>query len=304
MFNPTFLLLLALATSASPVKRANNQLIVSSRDQKCLSPAGGAAAVAAKQVGNGTPLVTMDCSQAAGWDISPGSGSVILTGTNFAMDAGTTPGNNGLLKVSDCASRVMRLLTMKTWQSYPGLSAQTWYLTADGRIAITGGNQCLDEGNNGTSLYLLPLVPMFSFLLAPRLGISLIIAIAKTRIWTSRLFSQNGLLTARPSDLPVHDWQHQPRSVFPLKVRRHSHPAWSIRNKSGPTPSSSSSSSSASPSPSTTPPPQNGVLPNVPRGNVYTDPSGGGKRIHPFNRDDLCLTVQGGSAFSGALVEV
>jgi hypothetical protein len=101
MFSPTFLLLLALATSASPVKRANNQLIVSSRDQKCLSPAGGAAAVAASQVGNGTPLVTMDCNSAAGWDISPGSGSVILTGTNFAMDAGTTPGNNGLLKVSD-----------------------------------------------------------------------------------------------------------------------------------------------------------------------------------------------------------
>ena len=108
MFNPTFLLLLALATSASPVKRANNQLIVSSRDQKCLSPAGGAAAVVAKQVGNGTPLVTMDCSQAAGWDISPGSGSVILTGTNYAMDAGTTPGNNGLLKVSDRVSRVVR----------------------------------------------------------------------------------------------------------------------------------------------------------------------------------------------------
>jgi hypothetical protein len=108
MFNPTFLLLLALATSASPVKRANNQLIVSSRDQKCLSPAGGAAAVAASQVGNGTPLVTMDCNSAAGWDISPGSGSVILTGTNYAMDAGTTPGNNGLLKVSDRVPRVVR----------------------------------------------------------------------------------------------------------------------------------------------------------------------------------------------------
>lgn len=93
-----FTLLLSLA-SASPIKRANNQLIVSSRDQKCLSPAGGAAAVTAGQVGNGTPLITMDCAQAAGWDISPGSGSVTLTGTSFAMDAGTTPGNNGQLKV-------------------------------------------------------------------------------------------------------------------------------------------------------------------------------------------------------------
>lgn len=225
MFNPTFLLLLALATSASPVKRANNQLIVSSRDQRCLSPAGGAAAVAAGQVGNGTPLVTIDCNSAAGWDISPGSGSVVLTGTNFAMDAGSSPGNNGLLK---------------TWQSYPGLFQQTWYLTADGRIAITGGNQCLDEGTNGPQTY--------------------------------QCTTGNG------------------------------NQAWSIRNKSGPTPPTSSSS--ASPSPSTTPPPSNGVLPNVPRGNVYTDPAGGGKRIHPFNRDDLCLTVQGGSAFVGALVEV
>jgi hypothetical protein len=100
MFNyitiSTLLFSLALA---SPIKRANNQLIVSSRDQKCLSPAGGAAAVTANQIGNGTPLITMDCAQAAGWDISPGSGSVILTGTNYAMDAGSSPGNNGQLKV-------------------------------------------------------------------------------------------------------------------------------------------------------------------------------------------------------------
>ena len=155
-----FTLLLSLA-SASPIKRANNQLIVSSRDQKCLSPAGGAAAVTAGQVGNGTPLVTMDCAQAAGWDISPGSGSVILTGTSFAMDAGTTPGNNGQLKVD---LHPFLLLFSKyedtqayiqTWTSYPGLSQQTWYLTADGRIAITGGTQCLDEGTNGVSSFFL-----------------------------------------------------------------------------------------------------------------------------------------------------
>jgi hypothetical protein len=30
----------------------------------------------------------------------PGSGSVLLTGTAYALDAGTTPGNNGQLKVS------------------------------------------------------------------------------------------------------------------------------------------------------------------------------------------------------------
>jgi hypothetical protein len=99
MLTTYFSIILSLiCTSASPIKRANNQLIVSSRDQKCLSPAGGAAAVSAGQIGNGTPLVSMDCNAAAGWDISLGSGSVVLTGTSFAMDAGV-PGNNGQLKV-------------------------------------------------------------------------------------------------------------------------------------------------------------------------------------------------------------
>lgn len=92
------ILLSILPIFASPIKRANNQSIVSSRDGKCLSPIGGAAAVSAGRIGNGTPLITMDCATAAGWDISPGSGSVVLTGTGFAMDAGI-PGNNGLLKV-------------------------------------------------------------------------------------------------------------------------------------------------------------------------------------------------------------
>lgn len=29
----------------------------------------------------------------------------------------------------------------------------SWYLTGDNRIAITGGNQCLDEGDNGPQTY-------------------------------------------------------------------------------------------------------------------------------------------------------
>lgn len=28
-----------------------------------------------------------------------------------------------------------------------------WYLTGDNRIAITGGDQCLDEGDNGVQTY-------------------------------------------------------------------------------------------------------------------------------------------------------
>jgi hypothetical protein len=101
MFTQAYLPIILLSlVQASPIKRANNQLIVSARNEQCLSPAGGAAAVSAGQVGDGTPLITMSCADAAGWDISPGSGSVLLTGTAYALDAGTTPGNNGQLKVS------------------------------------------------------------------------------------------------------------------------------------------------------------------------------------------------------------
>jgi hypothetical protein len=101
MFTQAYLSIILLSlVHASPIKRANNQLIVSARNDQCLSPAGGGAAVSAGQVGDGTPLITMSCADAAGWDISPGSGSVLLTGTAYALDAGTTPGNNGQLKVS------------------------------------------------------------------------------------------------------------------------------------------------------------------------------------------------------------
>jgi hypothetical protein len=58
-------------------------------------------------VGNGSPLVTMECGAAAGWNISPGSGSVVLSGTGFAMDAGV-PGNNGLLKVCQVVRSIGR----------------------------------------------------------------------------------------------------------------------------------------------------------------------------------------------------
>lgn len=42
---------------------------------------------------------------------------------------------------------------LKLWTCYPGLFQQTWYYTDDRRIAITGGNQCLDEGTNGVQTY-------------------------------------------------------------------------------------------------------------------------------------------------------
>lgn len=127
------LLPLLLTAEAAPTKRFNRVQIVSGRDGKCLG--------AATKPYVGAPVASVDCvntGYATYWDINPGSGSVILSGTDLALDAGSTPGNNGALKV---------------WTSYPGLYQQTWFLTGDNRIAITGGNQCLDEGDNGIQTY-------------------------------------------------------------------------------------------------------------------------------------------------------
>ena len=97
---------LLLSASATPIhKRFTGAQIVSGRDGKCLA--------AAPKTGSGSPVSTVDCNSnyALLWDINPGSGSVVLTGTQLALDAGSNPGNNGALKV---------------WQSYPGLYQQTW----------------------------------------------------------------------------------------------------------------------------------------------------------------------------------
>lgn len=126
------LALLSLATTvtqASPVeKRWARVRIRSGRDGKCLT--------AAPKTGVGYPVYTGDCGSALLWSISPGAGSIHLG--PLALDAGEKPHNNGQLKV---------------WTSYPGLMQQTWYLTNDNRIAIMGGDQCLDEGNNGVQTY-------------------------------------------------------------------------------------------------------------------------------------------------------
>jgi len=121
-------------TLAAPFERATSQVIAAGRDGLCLSLAGGKGTTPS----NGVAVISLPCDQASLWDINRGSGSVLISGTGFALDAGTNPGNNGALKV---------------WQSYPGLYQQTWYYTDDNRIAITGGTQCLDEGTNGIQTY-------------------------------------------------------------------------------------------------------------------------------------------------------
>lgn len=128
------LLPFVVLASATPLaKRYAGVQIVSDVDGKCLA--------ATPKTGSGSAVTTVNCGQTNFpeiWDISPGSGSVTLHGTNLALDAGLSPTDHGLLKV---------------WTSYPGLYQQTWYLTPDYRIAITGGTQCLDEGVNGPQIY-------------------------------------------------------------------------------------------------------------------------------------------------------
>ncbi|KAK8847670.1 hypothetical protein IAR55_005529 [Kwoniella newhampshirensis] len=131
-------LFVLLTTSAAPtsntnilVKRYTGVKIQSYRDGLCLRPTG-------VRWGDGTQVLSTTCDMGALWDINPGSGSLVLSGTTLALDAGTGTENKEIVKL---------------WTSYPGLYQQTWYLTTDDRIAITGGNQCLDEGPDGPQTY-------------------------------------------------------------------------------------------------------------------------------------------------------
>jgi hypothetical protein len=104
---PPFVLFLM---QASPTKGATNQMIISGRTGQCISSPDGSRGVSKEHVGNESPLIAMDCDEAAGWDISPGIGSISLTGTLYAMDAGTSPGNHGQLKVRPSSRPMMAML--------------------------------------------------------------------------------------------------------------------------------------------------------------------------------------------------
>lgn len=142
--------ILATGAFASPiVKRANNQLIQSVTSGLCISPAASAGGI-----GNGVNIISEECDTAAGWDLSPGSGSIVLTGTNYAIDAGENPGASGGLKVcqirpSAITRTIADPLPLQIWQSYPGLYQQTFYWTDDNRLAITGGTQCITNSPSG-----------------------------------------------------------------------------------------------------------------------------------------------------------
>lgn len=98
--------LLALTSATPIIKRQSGVLIESGRNPgQCLSALGGRIRFEANPLGNDTPVVTMACDVASLWDISKGSGSVLITGTKYALDIGLTPSNNGGLKV--CLRQVL-----------------------------------------------------------------------------------------------------------------------------------------------------------------------------------------------------
>lgn len=83
---------------------------------------------------DGTPVQIYDCNGTGAqmWVISRGSTKVRVHGTNYCLDAGSTPGNG---------------VGMKIWQCYDNLPAQQWYYTQDDRIAFQDHGLCLDLTN-------------------------------------------------------------------------------------------------------------------------------------------------------------
>lgn len=86
---------------------------------------------------DGTPVEINTCTAnnpAQQWTLTRGSTAVQLTGTNYCLDAGSSPGNGVRLKV---------------WTCYAGLAAQTWWYTDDNRVALQGQGLCVDltDGN-------------------------------------------------------------------------------------------------------------------------------------------------------------
>ncbi|RDB27190.1 Endo-1,4-beta-xylanase A [Hypsizygus marmoreus] len=83
---------------------------------------------------DGTAVQIYDCNgtPAQKWVIGRANTKVQLAGTNFCLDAGSTPGNG---------------VGAKIWTCYDNLPAQAWYYTDDNRIALTDQGLCLDLTN-------------------------------------------------------------------------------------------------------------------------------------------------------------
>ena len=68
--------------------------------------------------------------------LAKGSTKVQLNGTNFCLDAGSSPSNG---------------IGMKIWTCYDNLPAQQWFYTGDNRIALENQGFCLDLTNGSTA---------------------------------------------------------------------------------------------------------------------------------------------------------
>lgn len=125
--NSLFYLLLALPATLAQGLLRNTTINPGLDNNKCLDVQGGVFA-------DGTPVQIFDCNgtPAQNWTITTGETKVHLAGTNFCLDAGSTPGNG---------------VGMKIWQCYAGLAAQQWFLTGDNRIALENQGLCLDLTN-------------------------------------------------------------------------------------------------------------------------------------------------------------
>ncbi|KDR84330.1 hypothetical protein GALMADRAFT_237117 [Galerina marginata CBS 339.88] len=83
---------------------------------------------------NGTPVQIYDCNGtgAQKWVLNRENTKVQVAGTNFCLDAGSTPGNG---------------VGMKIWQCYDNLPAQLWYYAPDNTLILSGSAYCLDLTN-------------------------------------------------------------------------------------------------------------------------------------------------------------
>ncbi|KAF6761728.1 G-X-X-X-Q-X-W domain-containing protein [Ephemerocybe angulata] len=119
------------AWPVTPPAPTSSKIHPGSSGQKCLDVRGA-------KFENGTPVQIYDCNGTAAqnWQLVKGSTKVKLAGTNFCLDAGSSPGNG---------------IGLKIWQCYDNLPAQQWYFTGDNRIALEGKGQCLDLPNGALS---------------------------------------------------------------------------------------------------------------------------------------------------------
>ena len=100
-------LLPLLALGAPTVSKRAVSSVITANNGQCLGFTGST------DLADGTPVGNVDCgsSSVITWtfDVNTPT-SLLASGSNFALDAGSTPGDFGKLKL---------------WQSYPGLYQQT-----------------------------------------------------------------------------------------------------------------------------------------------------------------------------------